>query len=135
MEIKYIHKDCVNQTWKDVEKFLFNALIHSSGEYDLNQLKVMLVCGTQHLLIAKEDGNIVGACTVAFENYPNDRIAVVTTFGGRGITKEEPWEHFENWCRENGCTKVRAFTFEEAERLFSMRLGFKKTYIVIEKKL
>jgi hypothetical protein len=111
------------------------AMKHSAGEYSTEQLKVMLVNGLQTLLVADDNGEFKGAATIAFENYPNDRIAFVTAIGGRMIANQEIWRQFENWCRANGCTKVRGFAFESVARLWKSRFNVEPVYLVVEKKL
>jgi hypothetical protein len=135
LSVKYIPKEYIVQVWPRVEGMLSNALRHSAGEYDMSQLKTMLVMGTQHLLIAESDNNIHGAATICFENYPNDRIAFVTAIGGKMIANMDIWKQFEDWCKFNGCTKVRGFAFESVARLWKKKFDVDTVYLVVEKKL
>ena len=133
--VRYISKAYITQIWDKVENYLTDALLCSVGEYDVYQLKTLLVYGHHHLLIVEEDNEIKGCCTVVFESYPNEMIAFVTTFGGYMVTNEVVWNQFESWCKNNGCTKVRAFTFEPMAKLLEKKFGFENVYLVVEKQL
>ena len=136
MRLENISPNYICQHWAQVEPFLRNALTHSAGEYDVQQLKGMLVRGEQILLVfVDDDRNIYGALTVVFENFPNDRIAFVTSLGGRGVTTPEHWNAFEDWCRHNGATKTRGATEGAAIRLWRQKFGMKPCYTLMEKSL
>jgi hypothetical protein len=75
----------VNQIWSKVEPFIKSAEEKFGGsEYTTEQIKVYLVTGQMMLLVATDDNlEIQGAATVSFINYPNDRVAFVTSIGGK----------------------------------------------------
>jgi hypothetical protein len=93
----------------------------------------MLTSGVQHLLVAEINGEVHGAATICFEQYPNERIAFVTAIGGYMIANKDIWKQFENWCKNNGCTKVRGFAFESVARLWKKRFDVDTVYVVVEK--
>ena len=133
--VRQVNPIFIHTIWAQVESMLEKALEHSSGEYNVDQLKVFLVQGLQTLLVAEDDGKIYGAATISFENYPNDRIAFMTAIGGKMIASKSCWEQFCNWAKANGCTKVRGAAFEEVARLWHQRFGVESVYIIVEKKL
>lgn len=136
MKIKHVPIDYIYVVWPQVEPMLAKAMEHSKGEYNLEQLKVMLTTGMQELIVAVDDeDNIKGAATICFENYPNDRIAFMTSVGGRLLTNKSCWESFEGWCKSRGCTKVRGFAFESVARLWKQKFDVDTVYLVVEKKL
>lgn len=135
MNTRHVNPNYIAQMWPQVEGMLAAALEHSAGEYDVNQLKVMLVNGSQSLLVVESDGVINGAIAVAFENYPNDRIAFVTAVGGRWIVKQDAWSQFEDWCRAMGCTKIRGAAYESVARLWKRHFGVEPKYLIVEKSL
>ncbi len=135
LTVRYVPKEYIVTIWNKVEGFLSNAMRHSAGEYNTDQLKVMLIMGTQHLLVVEDGNDIHGAATICFENYPNERIAFMTAVGGKMIANMDVWGQFENWCKNNGCTKVRGFAFESVARLWKKRFGVETVYLVVEKKL
>jgi hypothetical protein len=67
---------------------LSNALRNSAGEYNMEQLKTYLTLGIQNLIVSLDGDTVHGAATIAFENYPNDRIAFVTSIGGKFVTSK-----------------------------------------------
>ena len=135
MQVKQVPIEFIQHVWPKVEPMLDRAMKHSAGEYNNDQLKVMLVNGLQTLLVAQDGDEIVGATTIAFENYPNDRIAFVTSIGGYMIANQDCWKQFEAWCKSMGCTKVRGFAFESVARLWKKQFDIDTVYLVVEKKL
>src|SRR3990167_5085939 len=81
--VRYVNPNFIAQMWPKVEDMLEAALKHSAGEYTAEQLKVMLVNGSQFLLVAEDGEKIHGAAAIAFQNFPNDRIAFMTAIGGK----------------------------------------------------
>jgi hypothetical protein len=134
MNVRQVNPSFVPQIWPKVCKFLESALEHSGGEYTADQLKVYLVQGSQSLLVA-DDGEIKGAATVQFIDYPNDRVAFITSIGGRLITGNEMFSQLIEWCRLNGCTKVQGAARESVERLWRQRFGFSERYRIVEKSI
>ena len=111
------------------------ALKYSAGEYSIDQLRAMVARGQHALLVATDDQNeIHGAATVAFENHPNQRIAFVTTLGGRLIVCKELRNQLFEWCRDQGATRIRGACRKSAARLFE-RMGMKPIYIIMDKQL
>ena len=124
----------VCQTWPDVEPFLGPAMEHSAGEYSLEQLKGMLTCGQQSLLVFWDGEKVRGAVTVATEQYPNATVAYVTSIGGRHIAVEENFQQLVTWCRGKGYTCIRGAAFPAVARLWQ-RFKAKEIYRVVEIKL
>jgi hypothetical protein len=120
----------IQQTWNEVEAMLGKALKHSAGEYNLDQLKVMLVEGRQVLLVLTEDNKIVTAFTIEWINHPNDRIAFITAIGGK--TDKNAFNQLIDWVKINGGTKIQGAAFEAVARLWKIKLGFKNRYIIVE---
>lgn len=136
MNIEPIHPNRVAQLWPQIADLLASALVTGGGEYNADQLKVMLVQGQQALLVvASPDGAISGALTVAFENYPNDRIAFVTSVGGKMICDADAWQQFEDWARQHGATKIRGYAHKSVARLWRQKFGVEQRYLIVEKPL
>lgn len=124
----------VQQIWDEVEPMLAKAMAHSGGEYSLEQLKVMLTQGKQTLCVGAEDDlSIKCALTIEWINYPNDRVAFITSIGGK--TDKLGFEQFENWVRANGGTKIQGAAFEAVARLWKRAYGFENRYIIVEKQV
>ena len=124
----------IQQTWDKVEPMLAKAMVHSGGEYNLDQLKVLLTQGRQVLCVgAEEDLVIKCAMTIDWSNYPNDRIAFITAIGGK--TDKQGFSEFEQWVKANGGTKIQGATFEAVARLCKRAYGFENRYIIVEKQI
>lgn len=135
MNVRPVAPQFIPQLWPKIGTMLEKALDTGAGEYNADQLKVMLINGHQTLLVVEKDDEIKGAFCIAFQLYPNDRIAFVTAVGGRAICDQEAWKQFEQWARFNGCTKIRGAAYESVARLWRQKFGVESRYIIVEKQL
>ena len=121
----YVEPSQLHTVWDKVSPYLEKAMEHSGGEYNLDQLKVFLSQGLQALIvfIDNANSNIIGAVTVEFINYPNERVAFVTSVGGKALASRDLWDQFEAWCKQNGATMVRGAAFESVARLWKKAFG------------
>ena len=126
----------VNQVWSKVEPFIKSAEEKFGGsEYTTEQIKVYLVTGQMMLLVATdENAEIHGAATVSFINYPNDRVAFVTSIGGKLVTSPETFAQMAEVFKGNGATKIQGMAKEAVARLWK-RFGFEEKAILVEVKL
>lgn len=132
--LSQVHPHFVAQFWPQIGRMLERGLEHSAGEYSADQLKVMLVRGEQTLLIAQdEEGNIKGAATVLFENFPNFRSAFITDIGGRLIASQELFALLVDWCVSQGASKIRGCASDEVTRLWRQKFGFQHRYNLVER--
>lgn len=122
----------VQQVWPKVEAMLAAALSYAAGEYTTDQLKALVATGAQSLLVAVDDQNeIHGACTIAFEAYPNHRVAFMTAIGGRFVINPNTHEQLKDWCRANGATLFRSACRNSVARLLR-RMGMSERYTIME---
>lgn len=133
LTIRHVNKDFVSQTWPLVEGFLASAVEKGGGQdYGTEQIKVYLITGQWVLLVATDDqGAIHGAATLSFINYPNYRVAFVTSTGGKLICNEDTLTQLKNIAQHFGATKIQAGARESVVRMLQ-RLGFEERYTVIE---
>lgn len=131
MHVEQVHPNHIVAMWPQVEQMLSGALTHAHGEYTVDQLKVMLVNGSQTLLVAYDDVGIKGAATIETCRYPNRTIAYVTAIGGRGIANREAFQQLEDWCKNHGHTHIRGAVFESIARLWQ-RFEAKEIYRIVE---
>ena len=131
VRLEFVHPNHIASIWPSVEGYLAGAMEHSAGEYNLDQLKAMLATGTQTLLVLVGDNGIVGAATVATENYPNACIAFVTAIGGKAIAEPAHFAQLADWLRAQGYTAIRGAAFEAVARLWR-RFNAKEIYRVVE---
>jgi len=136
VEIRHIPTNNVAQIWHLVEKYIdVSQRQGSNGDYTLDHVKVYLTSGMWILLVAvDEQGLVQGAMTVSFANYPNDRIAFITSTGGKGIISKETLMQLKNIVQQMGATKLQAAVRPSMKRLLS-RTGFYDRYQIVETKL
>lgn len=132
MRLEHVHPHHIASIWPSVEKYLAGAMVHSAGEYNLDQLKAMLSMGNQTLLVLVGENGICGAATVATENYPNACIAFVTAIGGRAVAKPEHFALLAEWLKAHGYTAIRGAAFEAVARLWRKQFNAKEIYRVVE---
>ena len=76
--VQRVNADKVYEVWSEVKGFLEASIETNTGDCTLDQLKLLLTQGLQHLLVGIEDDRIVGAMAVEFVNYPNERVMFQT---------------------------------------------------------
>lgn len=133
--VRPVDVNYIAQTWPLVEGYIAEAHKHGSEDYTLDQIKMYLATGAWLLVVATDDENkIHGAMTVSFVNYPNDRIAFVTSTGGKTICNAETLEQLKTLLKSLGATKIQAGGRPAMVRLLG-KLGFKERYMVVETKI
>jgi DNA-binding LytR/AlgR family response regulator len=122
--------------WETVWPMLNIAFInYEHGDYDIEQLKVLLIKEFQLLFVVVENNKIIGCFTVEVINQMNHKVAFTTCMGGKGLFDEHTVKQYEDWCKGNGVTKIRAFAQDSQARLFKIKLGLEKVTNVVEKTL
>ena len=122
--------------WETVWPMLNVAFInYEHGDYDIEQLKVLLIKEYQLLFVVVENNKIIGAFTVEVNNQPNHKIAHTTCMGGKGVFNKDTIQQYEDWCRSNGITKIRAYAKDAQARLFKLKMGLELITHVVEKTL
>lgn len=134
--VRPVPADYVAQTWPMVEGFIAKALkFGNGGDYSIEQIRMAVASGSWLLLVAVDDDNkIHGAMTVSFINYPNDRVAFVTSTGGKGICSAESLRQMKDIVKSMGATKVQAGGRPSMVRMLG-RLGFRQRYMVVESRI
>jgi hypothetical protein len=141
MNIQYVDTNYVSQIWDKVEKYLVDALIKDndapewSGCYNIHHVQAFLTNGSWLLLVATDDeGQIHGAATVSFANYPMARVAFITLIGGRLISNKDTFEQLKVILKQRGATKVQGYGRESIVRLWK-RYGFEPRTTLVEAQL
>jgi hypothetical protein len=135
MILKPIPTEFTAQSWDLVAPHLELAMKYSGGDYNLDQIKMMVLMGQWLLIImVDEQDKVHGACTVSFINYPNHRIAFVTAIGGKLISSEATFKQLCEIVKSRGATKLQGAARKSVARLWS-RYGFKERHITVEYKL
>lgn len=135
LTVQYVPTDYVAQSWGKVEKFLADALKHGTDDYNMEQLKGIVCTGQQLLLVAVDDDmEVHGAATIAFINYPNHRVAFITTIGGRLITNADTFQQLRRVLGLQGATKIQGAVRPSMAK-FSKKYGFSEVAALVEVKL
>ena len=122
--------------WETVWPMLNVAFInYEHGDYDIEQLKVLLIKEFQLLFVVVEDNKIIGCFTVEVINHMNHKVAFTTCMGGKGLFDKNTVKQYEDWCISNGITKIRAYAQDAQARLFKIKLGLNVVTHVVEKTL
>jgi len=137
-QARYVPLEFVAQTWPQVEEFIAMAVPHGNGEYTLDQIKMYVCTGQWSLIvIINEDNVILGAMTVSYVNYPNDRIGFITAAGGKDINVASNVDTFKQVCqilKANGATKTRCMARPSAVRLWK-KCGYEERTTLLEYEL
>ena len=131
MKIELVPQQLTAQVFPLVAKFFERTIPYSGGDYSLEQIRMAVNQGGWSLVVASDETGIVGAMTLAFMNYPNDRIAFVTSTGGTNICTKDSLMQLKNIVRAMGATKLQAGGRDSVTRMLAS-FGFKKRYTVVE---
>lgn len=122
-------------SWPYAEPFIEKAIPYSNGDFTIDQLKSMVLTGQKLMLVLTDgDGAMHGAGTVAFMNNPNDRVALITTAGGRLITGSEEFSQMCFILRQRGATKIQSFVRPSMAKLLKKH-GFSEVAALVEVRL
>lgn len=135
LTVQHVPQQFAAQTWPLVEEHIAAANKYGGDDYTLDQIKMYVTQGQWVLLVATdEEAKVHGAATVSFLNYPNDRVAFVTSIGGKLISNDDTFEQLKRLLRSMGATKIQGAARESIARLWK-RYGFAERYTVVEVKI
>jgi len=108
VDTKYVH-----QTWPLVSDYIAESiekgLRNSTPDYSLDHVQAYVTSGQWMLIVAVDDKNeIHGAMTISFINYPLNRIAFITTTGGKLIINQDTFNQLQSIAKYHGATKIQA---------------------------
>jgi len=130
MQIQRVDISHVNQVWPLVEQFIASALEHSKGDYTVEQAQTLVSMGYWTLIVAVDEAGVQGAATVSFSNRPNDRVAFITTIGGKLISNADTFAQLKQVLASTGATYIEGAARESIARLWS-RYGFEEKYRIV----
>lgn len=122
MRIQPVHVEHIHQTWPLVEGYISESLnkglAGGSSDYTVEQVLVYITSGQWILLVAVDETNAIhGAMTVSFINYPLNRVAFVTTTGGKMIVNQDMFDQLKRIAKYYGATKIQAMARPAMVRL------------------
>jgi hypothetical protein len=129
----------IAQTWPLVVNYIYDSLHEGLEErfldYRIDHVQSYLTSGQWLLVVAvDEQGEIRGASTLSFVNYPLNRVAFMTTTGGKMIANPVILEQLKVICRQRGATKIQAFCRDSMVRLLE-RCDFEPCSTLVEVKI
>ena len=134
LTVRPVDTNFVQQVWPLVEQYIQSALEKDGTctDYNVHHIQAFLAGGQWLLLVAvDEQGQIHGAMTVSFVNYPMHRVAFVTTTGGKFIANPALLEQLKQILKTRGATKIQAFGRESMVRLLE-KSGFEPRNTLVE---
>ena len=135
LKVQQVPLEYVNQTWDHVEHFLEAALEYACGDYNIEEVRVMVSLGSWQLIVATDEENTIhGALVVTYFNRPADRVGFVVAIGGKLVSNRATWAQFEDILRSNGATYLEGAGRESIVKLWS-RYGMRQKYIITGKSL
>lgn len=132
-DLKVIPVELISTYWDQLSLFIEDALHKSdSNEYGMDAVQQYLESGTWTAIgFFDPESKMHGALTVTVLDYPNERVAFVTSIGGRELTNEANWQQLRDICKSAGCSKLQAYSRESVARLWK-RIGFRNRAILVE---
>ncbi len=135
LTVQQVPQQYCAQVWPQVKDFIADALKHGGGDYDIGQAQLMVNMGQWVLfVVVDEEKKIHGAATSSFINYPNDRVAFITTIGGKLISNKITFAQLSDQLKQLGATKIQGLARPSIARLWK-RYGFNERSILVETKL
>lgn len=135
LHVMYVPTESAAQSWAQVEPYVAEALKYANGDYTVDQMKLLVCTGQQLLLVAVDDvGQVHGAATISFINYPNDRVAFITAIGGKFVIVKDT---FLQMCRilgMQGATKIQGAVRPAMAKLCK-KCGFSEVAALVEVRL
>ena len=133
--VRFVQVEHAAQTWPMIEEYIKSAMEHGHGDYTIDQIKLLVNMGQWLLLVAvDETGVIHGAATSSFINYPNDRVAFITSIGGKLISNRDTFKQMCDILKSRGATKVQGMARPSIARLWR-RYGFEEITTLVEVKI
>ena len=132
-QLKIIPSDYICQLWDQVEHYFKRASGTGTDDYTVEQIKFLLVQGKQTLFVIMDGEKLIGAFSVEFSNYPNNKVMHIAAIGGKSVIEDATVKQLEDWARSQGATKIRAFAQEAQARLYRMKIGLNMVTHVVEK--
>ena len=134
MKIQQVPIEWVHHTWPQVKGFIEDALQYSGGDYTIDQVQALISSGQWMLLVASDDEKIHGAATMHCFNRPMNRVAFVTTTGGKFILDQDTFAQLQDISRAYGATALECAARDSMTRLLG-RFGFEEKYRILKVKL
>jgi hypothetical protein len=127
IRVQHVDPNYIYQVWPLVKPWIVPVFEKSllSNYYSIDNLKEYIIRGEQVMLVGvDEDGGLQGEVTIQWCNYPNSRVAYITTFGANIGAELEVYNEFVKWLKAMGATRVECSARPSVARLLKNKMGF-----------
>ena len=138
LKIRHVETNYVQQVWPMVKPFIEEAMTKCGDfpdwahDYTADHIQSFLTNGAWLLVVAvSEEGEIQGATTISFINYPMHRVAFVTAIGGKLISSQDTFDQFKALLKLRGATKIQGYGRDAIVRLWK-RYNFEPRNTLVE---
>ena len=132
IRMQYVPLEYASQTWPLVEHHLVRMAEFGPVDHTMDQMKMQVCMGNWQLLVfTDDDENIVGAGTVAYQQYPNDKIAFITSAGAKGFCTKKGYDELKEFVKSKGATRLQAYARPSMSRL-ARRCGMNEVAVLMD---
>jgi hypothetical protein len=131
----------VHSIWPKVKKYLEASLEEGmpypewSRSYNIDHMLQFLVAEQWLLLVGVDENNeILGAGTLAFTNTPLNRVATITSTGGKFLANPDIIDQVKQIAKARGATVLQAYCRDSMVRLMQ-RSGFEPHNRLVEQQI
>ena len=133
--VQIMPSEMIQQLWPMLEPFarkMVESDNHAFPNYSMDHILGYITSGQWLLIVAVDEGNIIqGAMTIAFENYPYHRVALITGVSGKGVLNRDTLQQLTSIVKAKGATKIQAYGKPSIARLHRL-LGFSEIATLTE---
>ena len=108
MQVTFVPNEYAFSVWPMVRAQLAASAEYTHGRFDPEDILELLVDGAQHLWVAHEGRDVLGAVTTNFVAYPRKRVLCMHFCGGVDLKnwKDLMLTTLRTWAQENGCDAI-----------------------------
>ena len=126
LRVEVVPVEFVHTVWPKIERYIEAAIEHANGALTVEEVKVRVTDGAWMLIIAINNSDTIqGTAVVSFFNRADNRVAYVTSIGGRLLANADTFSQFCGILRAHGATCIEGTVRDSLLRLWE-RIGARK---------
>lgn len=133
LEMQYIPCDRIVEGWAHAREYVMAAARRANEMTEDEILYNVLTCRL-HLFVLWEEDKVVGAGTVAINQYPDKTAALLVHVGGDLMQFFRFEAAFTEWAKSMGATCIQLKGRRGWRKVLAPD-GFKERYVIMEKEL
>jgi hypothetical protein len=141
LTVRYVDVNFVHSMWPSIKQFLESSLEEGmpypewSRSYNIDHVLQFLATGQWLLLVGLNENNeVLGAGTLAFANTPLNRVATITSTGGKFLANPDIIDQVKQIAKARGATVLQAYCRDSMVRLMQ-RSGFEPHNRLVEQQI